>query len=310
MKRAYGAFLAVVVFCMLLLTANAGAATVVNGDFETGSLSGWQIYNSDVDGSWETYSAAEAFEFFPPPSGNFAAVSAESGSVTMILYQDIALEPYSTHQLGLTLYYHSYAPISAPNTLATDESVPTNQQLRVDVIKPTAPIESLNPEDILATVFANKNGDPEVMAPTHLTADLSSLAGQTVRLRVANAVHDFYFNAGLDAVSIASAPIPNAITRGKLTLNKKNGTGKLKINVPGPGTLNVVSKGKKKLVKSRNLSATGPATLIVPLNPTAKGKKILNSKGKLKVPLQATYTPTGGTAGIQVFKVTLRKTLK
>lgn len=42
--------------------------------------------------------------------------------------------------------------------------------MRIDVIKPTAPIETVNPEDILATVIANKNGDPETMAPTLLTA--------------------------------------------------------------------------------------------------------------------------------------------
>ena len=71
-------------------------------------------------------------------------------------------------------------------------------------MKPTAPIESLNPADILTTVFANKAGDPQSMAPTALQADLSPFAGQTVRLRIANAVNDSVFNAAVDAVSIAS----------------------------------------------------------------------------------------------------------
>ena len=310
MKRAYVALLAIVGLCLLLPATNASAATVVNGDFETGNLSGWQQYNETGAGEWFTYSSAEAGSFFAPPSGNFAAVDDQGAPDLDVLYQDVALEPGYTHQLSLLLYYESTEPISAPPTLSLGVE---NQQVRVDVMKPAAPISSVAPGDILATVFANKAGDPQVLPPTPLTADLSAFAGQIVRLRLANAVTEGPFNAAIDGVSITSTPIPppsNVITRGKLTLNKKNGTGKLKINVPGPGTLNAVSKGKKKLIKTRNLTATAAGTLSLSLNPTARGKKILNSKGKLRVQVQVTFTPTGGTAGVQVFKVTLKKTLK
>jgi hypothetical protein len=307
--------------CALIAPAAAAAATVSNGDFETGNLNGWQTTSSSSGGGWFTYTEEELGpEFPPPPSGRWAAATEEFAESTMILYQDVALEPGLLHQLSLTLYYRSAAPISVPepNTLDSQGSVDSNQQLRVDVIKPSAPIETLDPADILSTVFANKNGDPQFMAPTKLTADLTPFAGQTVRLRIANAVEDSYFNAGVDAVSITSTSPPpppppppsNAITRGELTLNKKNGTGKLAVNVPGPGTLTEVGKGKKKKVKAATLATTAAGTAQVPLKPTALGRKVLKTKGKLKTGIEVTFTPTGGAAGIQSYKVILKKTLK
>ncbi|HET7120909.1 MAG TPA: hypothetical protein VFI17_06615 [Solirubrobacterales bacterium] len=310
MKRAYLTLMAVVGLCLLLPVANASAATVVNGDFETGDLSGWQEVNETGGGSWFTYSSAEAGGFFSPPSGNFAAVDDQGGPDLDVLYQDVFLEPGYTHQLALWLYYESSEPISAPPTLSLEVE---NQQVRVDVMRPTAPINSVAPGDILATVFANKAGDSQVLPPTHLTADLSAFAGQTVRLRIANAVTEGPFNSAIDGVSITSTPIPppsNLTTRGKLKLNKNNGTGKLTINVPGPGALKAVGKGKKKLIKARSLTASAAGPLNVSLNPTTQGKKVLNSKGKLQVQVEVTFTPTGGTAGTQTYKVTLRKTLK
>lgn len=317
LKRA--ALIAVAV-CALLAPAHASAATVVNGDFETGDLSGWQQYSQNEAGVWlvESRAEAEAEEFFLPPSGNFAAVDLQIDPDLNVLYQDVPLEPGFTHRLAMTLYYESTREITVPvpNTLSLAVD---NQQLRVDVMKPSAPINSIDPAHVLTTVFANKNGDPEVMPPTPLTADLSRFAGQTVRLRIANAVTLEPFFSGVDAVSIASAPLPpsppspsplaNAISRGKLTLNKKKGTAKLAIEVPGPGTLTAVAKGKKKTVRKAALAAAGVGTVKVPLKPTGLGKKALNATGKLKVRIDVTFTPTGGAANTQTYKVTLKKNL-
>jgi len=313
-------FLALIMASVALAApAGASAATVVNGDFETGTLSGWQQYNQTGNGEWFAYDKTEAEDngFIPPPSGAFAAVDDQGEPDLDILYQDIALEPAFTHKLALTFYYQSTEPIIAPGSLSL---VVDNQQARIDVMKPSALIDSVSSADILTTVFANKSGDPEQMMPTRLTADLTPFAGQTVRLRIANAVTEGPFNTGLDAVSITSAPLPpppppppppsNVITRGKLTLNKANGTGKLAINVPGPGTVVAIGKGTKKKVKRVNLAPTAAGTLQLALKPTFAGKKILNAKGKLKTQIDVTFTPTGGTAATQTYKVTLKKTLK
>jgi hypothetical protein len=316
-RSAFRSFLALVIACVAFLApTHASAATVVNGDFETGNLEGWQVQGTSEAGNWFAYSG-EGLGVVAPPSGNFAVVSNEIEQDSIFLYQDIALEPFFSHRLSLFVYYHSVAPILVPepNTLQLNAAA-ENQQMRVDVIKPTANLESLASADILTTVFANKDGDPEDMSPTRLSVDLTPFAGQTVRLRVANVIQENVFNASIDGVSITSTPTPsapfppsNAITRGKLTLKKSNGTGKLAINVPGPGTLVAIGKGKKKKLRKANLSVTAAGTVKLPLNPNGVGKKVLNSNGKLKTGVDVTFTPTGGTAATQTYKVTLKKNL-
>ena len=326
------AVVAALASCALLTPAGAGAASVANGDFESGNLSGWQVYNSNSSGttSWFAYSGLltpnTAKPFFPPPSGSWAAVSDGVSIDTTILYQDVALEPSLAQTLSMTLDYFSYDAIVVPepNTLETDpgpfqigEEVPENQQMRVDVMRPSAAIDSLDPGDILATVFANENGDPEQMLPTHFTTELTPFAGQTVRLRIAVAIQDNYFNSGVDAVSIMtpSQPPPppplvspsNEFKRGKLTLNKSKGTGSLAVDVPGGGTLTVVGKGKPKRIKRATVSVPAGGTVKVPLKPTAAGRKVLKAKGKLKTRIDVTFTPSGGTAATQTYKVTLKK---
>ncbi len=319
---------------LLLIPAASPAATVVNGGFEAGSLSGWQVFNSTPDGEWFAYTGSHpplqkkgSEGFFPPPQGNWAAVDDERNENTAILYQDIALEPYWTHQLTMTLYYRSYAPIfvPTPDTLALfgpqiivigEEPKPRQQQVRVDVMKPSAPIESLNPSDILATLFASRTGDPQTMGPTQLSADLTPFAGQTVRLRIANAVNDGFFNTGVDAVSITSTPPNNVFTMGKLKLNKKKGTATLTVTVPGAGVLTLTnaaatkkataSKRKPKLVKPATVNATAAGTVKLPVMPTRGGKKVLRKKGKLRIKASVSFTPTGGIASTQSLKGTLK----
>lgn len=310
-------FLTLIVACIALgAPSAASAATVVNGNFETGNLNGWQQFSQTEAGEWFTYEkeGAEEEGFFPPPTGTFAAADDQGSPDLDILYQDIALEPGFTHQLALTFYYLSEEPIFVPSPEALTLEASENQHVRVDVMKPSAAIDSVNPSDILTTLFANKDGDSEVLVPTRLTSDLSPFAGQTVRLRIANSVTEGPFNTGVDDVSVTSTPVPppppsNAITRGKLTLNKSNGTGKLAIAVPGPGTLVAVGKGKTKKVKWASLAVTVAGTVKLPLKPNGAGKKVLNSNGKLKTGIDVTFTPTGGTGATQTYKVTLKKNL-
>jgi len=192
---------------LLAVPSTAAAATVANGDFETGTLSGWQTQISG-GGGWFPYSGtispANFQSITAPPQGSFAATTDPGGPGTSILYQDVALEPGGTHTLSLDVYYRSAAAIAHPSTDSLSSSDFPNQQYRIDVMKPSTPLTSISPADILLPIFRTATGDPTTLAPTLKTADLTPFAGQTVRLRFAEVDNSGPFIASTDAVSIAS----------------------------------------------------------------------------------------------------------
>src|SRR4029453_17823805 len=92
-----------------------------------------------------------------------------------------------------------------PNTLDFREF--PNQQYRVDILRSTALPNSMNPADILLSVFRTDAGDPATLAPTRVTADLTRFRGQTVKLRFAEVDNLGFFQAGVDDVKINTHPI-------------------------------------------------------------------------------------------------------
>ena len=318
--RLYLAAFAVALLIATLGTSSASAATqlVTNGDFETGSLSGWQTSYETFEGEWFAYDREEEEAgneaAFPPPAGRYAAADRFEYPDSAVLFQQISLPAGTTDQLSMILGYDSTQPMSvrSPDTLEANSIGNGNQQVRVDVLKAGAPIRSLASGDILATVFATSNGSPEEFGPTTLTADLSAFAGQSVVLRIANAVEEGLMSVTVDNVSIESNPIPppppsNVFTEGKLTLNKKKGTGSLAVNVPGAGVLTVAGGGT---IKKAEVTSTGAQTLKVPLKAKGAGQKTLSKKGKLPFKVALTFTPTGGTSATQTYSGRLVKRLK
>jgi hypothetical protein len=300
--------LAVAALALLAAPGTAGAAIVNNGDFETGSLAGWQSSTTpDPNGSWVAYTGTESpingITVPAPPQGNFAALTDQTGIGLRVLYQDITLPPGgSVNQLGLLAYYVSSAAIVSPDSL--DPSGGANQQYRIDVMKPSAPLDSVAPGDVLVPVFRTLAGDPQTLDPTQKTVDLTALAGQTVRLRLAEVDNQLFFNAAADAISVKS----NGFTIGPPTLNKKKGTARLPVTVPDPGGLKVSGKGvtnKAKLASKSVQVPGGPVTLLI--KPNSKTKRKLNETGKAKVKVTITYTPTGVSSNAQKTKIKLKK---
>jgi hypothetical protein len=328
---AIGALWAVIASLVLLVPGAAGAATVVNGGFESGDLTGWSQSNnpSEDAGRWFAYTGTESplnpGTVQAPPEGSFAAISDQLGPGVHVLYQDIVVEPANTQQLTMLLYYNS-VPLETPepDTLSIGVS---NQQYRVDLVRPSAPIESVDPADVLAPIFGTKTGDPEDQAPFRRTIDLALFGGQTVRLRFAEAHNNGPMRAGVDSVAIlGDPPLPpssspplispapiatppsNAIVVGKLVRNLKRGTAKLAVRLPGAGVLRATdARAKKpKLLKQATVEAAGPGTVKLALKPTGAGRAVLAREGKLAVRVALAFTPTGGTAG----KVVVRKVLR
>lgn len=327
--------LLVVVLTVLLAPSSAEAEKVVNGGFESGTLSGWNVYQANPFGDWFAYQGTEtpigavrkkqggrADAIQPPPQGSYAAVTDEIEPDTLILYQDVVLEPGSDYQLSLVAYYDSYKPIAipTPDSLSIAEEAlrlpngkfQENQQFRIDVMKPDAPLESLDQADILRTVFATKLGDRPTMAPRKLTANLSAFAGQTVRLRIANAVSEEVFNAGVDAVSIASGPPGSFSSKhgragfrfGKPKVNRRSGIVTLRVSVVGPGLLRAAkapargeASGAGKVgrpIEPVTVPVASARTVTLHLRPTPSARAILRRKHKLQARVGITYMPTSG----------------
>ena len=276
---------------LLVAPGSAGAALITNGDFETGSLSPWQQTNSP-DGFWEAYTGTSAPPFMGtvpiPPQGSHAAITVQNDVSTQFLYQDIKLPPGgSVNQLSLLAYYQTSAGFLSPENLSTANP---NQQYRIDVIKPSAPIDSVASGDVLLNILRTRTGDPLTLPATQKVADLTPFAGQTVRLRFAVVVTNNELNGGVDAVSVKS----NGFKIGKAKLNENNGTAKVPLTLPDDGTLKASGKGvTTKLATASSSAKVHAGTVKLLVKPKGQTRSTLASSGKAKVKLSITYTPNG-----------------
>jgi hypothetical protein len=211
-RRFLLAILGLGVAALLATPGVSTAATIVNGGFETGNFTGWTVVNqSGGSGDWFVYGGTSSplndFAIAAPPEGTFAATTDQFGGGSHVLYQDVALEPNFNHTLSFDVYYNNQA---FPTVFATppslDFNVIPNQQYRVDVLRPTAPVTSVAPGDVLATVFQTNFGDPVTLGPTPVSFDLSGFAGTTVRIRFAEVDNQFFFAASVDRVAVQSTP--------------------------------------------------------------------------------------------------------
>jgi D-alanyl-D-alanine carboxypeptidase len=185
----------------------ASGGSVVLDDFEASDLAGWRMVDSG-EGQWFVYSdgafspdpahsAIMAQHRLPdPPQGAFAVSTDTNGPGAHILYRDVRLD--GEVMLHATVFYGSANPISAPETFAHDRPNEENQQFRIDLLDPTAPIDSFTDGDILATLFRTADGDPASLAPTAVSLDLGPWAGQTIRIRLAKADNLGPFRVGVD----------------------------------------------------------------------------------------------------------------
>lgn len=324
----------------LAVPAGAGAATVVNGGFEAGTLKGWDVYRATELGDWYAYNGTDtpisdrqtAGPVQPPPQGSYAAVTDEINPDTLILSQEVALEPGGSHWLGLLAYYDTYKPIAVPtpDTLSVDEfqlGGQDNQQFRIDVMRAGSAIDSVSPADVLVPVFQTGPGGPANLGPTQQVADLSAFGGQTVRLRIAVAAGEEILNAGVDSVAIAPRPPkpigpsdlnPRRFRLGKAIANPKNGTVTLSAEVPSAGVLSARSATKSKAkaraskagkapkpIRPAQLKARRGGTVKLLLKPTAAARATLREKGRLRARVAVTFSE-GGTKTTATKAVTFK----
>lgn len=94
------------------------------------------------------------------------------------------------------------------------------------------------------------------------------------------------------------------VTFGKLK-RLGNGTAKLTVTLPGPGTLVLGGKGVKGA--SAQVAASSAGTLTLRIKATGKAKKTLNAHGKVTVKASFTYTAAGASPSTTTKKIKLTK---
>jgi hypothetical protein len=339
---------------LLLAAGSAGAAIQVEGGFENG-LAAWTRTSFYGSTEWTAQTKADAEAEFgaelPAAVGPYVAATEYGGPDTAVLAQTVTLPAASNLSLSLYLFYESQTPIAVPtpDTLFVKPfGKGGNQQVRVDVLKPNAPLESVSPNDILATLYASPSGGPEVLGPTLLSADLSQFAGQTVTLRIANAVSEGEMEVGVGAVSLLATPLPPSppapaaeetpttpISDGvaspvahKLVHRLSTGGATLDVRLPAAGSL-VVSDARRKaaiasafsarrttaapkpiLIRTASVAVDRPQTVHVPLRPTAAAARLLAKRGRIPFRLQLTFTSARGAVSTATYKGVLVKRIR
>lgn len=175
-----------------LTAAAVAAATVTNGDFETGTFSGWTATDDGGYGSWGVSASgtAQCGLTTNVPDGSDAALWDMSDPSWGILTHDLSVPANGV--VSVNYAYDNFAGIWTQDGTDPYSTTlgPQDEWLRIDVIKSTAARNTLDPSDILATIFDSQTGSPALnQGWVTGTASLAAYAGQTVTFR-AVAVND------------------------------------------------------------------------------------------------------------------------
>jgi tripartite motif-containing protein 71 len=108
----------------------------------------------------------------------------------------------------------------------------------------------------------------------------------------------------IDKFTAGGEPPPpaNEFEIGKAKLNKRRGTAKVPVDVPGPGELTLKGKG----VKRQRLSAGDAGRKILKAIPLVRLRRDLEEDGRERVTLTITFTPVGGEANSESRRLLLR----
>jgi hypothetical protein len=197
--------------------ALAAPVNVPNGGFEEGNFSNWERFERG-GGDWSLYSVAPRGlgpgPIPPPPQGKTAALLTQGGPGVNILHRVLKLERNAVNKMKFKLFYDNSANRfftpdhfrfgggmgpPPPRGIVGGQS---NQQLRVDLMKPKARIRSLNNDDILATLLWTKRNDPLRRPYRTVRANMKKLDvdARRVRLRIAEVDNRGEFFVGVDAL--------------------------------------------------------------------------------------------------------------
>ena len=98
-----------------------------------------------------------------------------------------------------------------------------------------------------------------------------------------------------------TTPPDNSFKLGRPALNRKTGTARLPVTVPGAGTVIVSGAG------TSSRAAGGPATLIFRVAAQGRKRRVLTRSGTVVMRLTVAFIPTGGDRSAQTATIRLKK---
>ncbi|MEP0871266.1 tandem-95 repeat protein [Trichocoleus desertorum AS-A10] len=203
------------------------AATVVNGNFETGNLNGWTVVNqSGSSGSFyiQNGQSSPYSGFSVPSSGSYAAMADQGSPGSHLLYQDIYLSADGlVPTLNFSLFIGNRAEaFYTPNSMSY--STYPNQQFRVDLLNPSfSNFFGTATDGVLANVFQTIVGSPAVFSNYQsYSFNLTPFAGSTVRLAFRSVETNYFFQVGVDNVAINSVNVAPVLADSSIVFNSVN----------------------------------------------------------------------------------------
>jgi len=193
-----------------LLTPAAVASAITNGGFETGDLTGWTTFEANTVGDG-LFRAAAGGSVLPlsgaiaPPAseGDTLAISDMAAAGLRVLYQDITIPADAT--LSFDLWWNNAAGFWVNPGNMFPNPFP-NQHARIDLISLDAPLNTTNPADIALALVTLDDGRTESEGWESFSFDLADLAGQTLRLRIAEVDNQAPLYIAADNFSLIPSP--------------------------------------------------------------------------------------------------------
>jgi PEP-CTERM motif len=195
------------------------AELLTNGNFETGTFAGW---SSNVQ------SGSNGNRFISTPGanapasgfatsangagGNFYAVTDQNGGGAYSLTQLFTIASGTTSAtLTFQMFNQNQAGTSIINPAGLDYLAGGNQHARVDILTAGASAFTNNPGDIVANLYLGDDGSgqqPYINYSFNLLSLAGITAGNSYQIRFGQVDNQFFFQQGVDNVSITTAAVP------------------------------------------------------------------------------------------------------
>ena len=201
-----------------LLASVHATELLVNGGFESG-LTGWTV-TDQAGGSGSFFantgfaSPVTGFATVGPASGLQYGISDQTGPGAHALSQSFTVAPGSTVWLSYDLFANNQNGTFYVDPAGLDYTASPNQHARVDLLTATADPLSTAAVDVLANFYLSADVGTPPNPYTSYGIDISSLvaAGGTYQIRFGEVDNQFFFQVGVDNVSVTTSSVPEAST--------------------------------------------------------------------------------------------------